>query len=78
MGVQQHTIYVYDWQLDQEHLHRHSWMFVGCRGYKVVVKFFPNEAANLEPVVDLLLTIEQQVLLMPSNTAKFLAADTCV
>ena len=52
-------------------------IFVGCRGYKVVVKFFPNEAANLEPVVDLLLTIEQQVLLMPPNTAKLLASDTC-
>lgn len=43
----------------------------------MVVKFFPNEAANLEPVVELLLTIEQQVLLMPPNTAKLLAADTC-
>ncbi len=31
------------------------------RGYKVVVKFFPNEAANLEPVVDLLLKLEEQV-----------------
>lgn len=32
-----------------------------CRGYKVVVKFFPNEAANLEPVVDMLLKVEEQV-----------------
>ena len=31
------------------------------RGYKVVVKFFPNEAANLEPVVELLLKIEEEV-----------------
>lgn len=31
------------------------------RGYKVVVKFFPNEAANLEPVVDLLMKIQAQV-----------------
>ena len=30
------------------------------RGYKVVVKFFPNEAANLEPVVDMLLKLEEQ------------------
>ena len=35
----------------------------GCRGYKVVVKFFPNEAANLEPVVAMLLKIEDQVIL---------------
>lgn len=33
-----------------------------CRGYKVVVKFFPNEAANLEPVVDMLLKLEEQVV----------------
>ena len=37
------------------------------RGYKVVVKFFPNEAANLEPVVELLLKIEEEVC--PSVTA---------
>ena len=34
---------------------------MACRGYKVVVKFFPNEAANLEPVLDLLLKLEEQV-----------------
>ena len=27
-----------------------------------MVKFFPNEAANLEPVVDLLLKLDEQVL----------------
>ena len=35
---------------------------MACRGYKVVVKFFPNEAANLEPVVDMLLKLEEQVV----------------
>ena len=42
-----------------------------CRGYKVVVKFFPNEAANLEPVVDMLLKLEEQVVFLtpPSSPA---------
>ena len=39
----------------------HSITQMRCRGYKVVIKFFPNEAANLEPVVDLLLCLEEQV-----------------
>ena len=30
----------------------------------MVVKFFPNEAANLEPVVDMLLTLEEQVVVL--------------
>lgn len=34
---------------------------IECRGYKVVVKLFPNEASNLEPVVSLLLKLKQQV-----------------
>ena len=32
----------------------------------MVVKFFPNEAANLEPVVDMLLKLEDQVM-QPSD-----------
>ena len=39
-----------------------SAMKLSCRGYKVVVKFFPNEAANLEPVVDMMLNLEEQVI----------------
>ena len=46
------------------------------RGYKVVVKFFPNEAANLEPVVELLLKIEDEV--RPSVTALHRTALHCI
>jgi len=46
------------------------------RGYKVVVKFFPNEAANLEPVVELLLKIEKEVC--PSLTALHCIALHCI
>ena len=46
------------------------------RGYKVVVKFFPNEAANLEPVVELLLKIEEEVC--PSVTALHCIALHCI
>eukprot|EP00891_Asterochloris_glomerata_P000593 jgi/Astpho2/593/e_gw1.00013.148.1_t len=31
------------------------WTAASCRGFKIVVKFFPNEAADLEPVLDILL-----------------------
>ncbi|KAA6421473.1 MAG: tubulin-specific chaperone D-like, partial [Trebouxia sp. A1-2] len=34
-----------------QHVSKLLWSIASVRGYKVVVKFFPNEAANLEPVV---------------------------
>ncbi|KAL0043717.1 hypothetical protein WJX82_009809 [Trebouxia sp. C0006] len=44
-----------------QHVSKLLWSIASVRGYKVVVKFFPNEAANLEPVVELLLKIEEEV-----------------
>ena len=35
---------------------------LSCRGFKVVVKFFPNEAADLEPVLDILLRVQSEVI----------------
>lgn len=46
-----------------------------CRGYKVVLRFFPNDVANFEPVVGLLGWLTQKV--RPAQTL-LCVCNTCM